>query len=90
MGLEEVSVKLGTSLKLMADAQVRSNIIGASSTNVVDSRRLTVTRMLNGKAMTIDADQSTELLPGDVLNVDEGTSAPGASVKRYLPISHRD
>jgi hypothetical protein len=34
--------------------------------------------MLNGKAMTIDADESTELLPGDVLNVD----APGASAKR--------
>jgi protein involved in polysaccharide export with SLBB domain len=78
MGLEEVSVKLGTSRKLMVDAQERSNIIGASSTSVVDSRRLTVTRMLNGKAMTIDADESTELLPGDVLNVD----APGASAKR--------
>jgi exopolysaccharide production protein ExoF len=78
MGLEEVSVKLGTSRKLMVDGQVRSNIIGASSTNVVDSRRLTVTRVLNGKTMTIDADESTELLPGDVLNVD----APGASAKR--------
>jgi tetrahydromethanopterin S-methyltransferase subunit B len=70
MGLEEVSVKLGTSQRLMADALVRSNILRASSTSVVDSRRLTVTRTVNGKEVTIDADQSTELLPGDVLNVD--------------------
>lgn len=78
MGLKEVSVKLGTSEKLMVDAQAGSNILRTSSTNVVDSRGLTVTRTLNGKATTIDADQSTELLPGDVLNVD----APGPSGKR--------
>jgi exopolysaccharide production protein ExoF len=78
MGLTEVSVKLGTSEKLMMDAQARSNIVRASSTNVVDSRGLTVTRTLNGKTTTIDADQSTELLPGDVLSVD----APGATGKQ--------
>jgi protein involved in polysaccharide export with SLBB domain len=78
MGLKEVSVKLGTSEKLMVDGQARSNVMRASSINVVDSRGLTVTRTLNGKATTIDADQSTELLPGDVLNVD----APGPSGKR--------
>lgn len=80
MGLEEVSVKLGTSQRLMADAQVRSNILRASSTSVVDSRRLTVTRTVNGKEVTIDADQSTELLPGDVLNVDAPAGPAPAGV----------
>ncbi|MNL53017.1 hypothetical protein D3C87_1762330 [compost metagenome] len=40
-----------------------------NSDGAVETRSLAVVRVENGKARTIDAEEHTELLPGDVLRV---------------------
>jgi exopolysaccharide production protein ExoF len=80
LDLEEVSVKLDTSRGLMAEVQFTApNIVSRSSDTIMESRILSVVRMQNGKSVTFDAGEGTELFPGDVLKVEKGTLPSGVA-----------
>jgi exopolysaccharide production protein ExoF len=67
--LDEVDGKFETNQSLLVEAQLMvPNLVG-SSDGAIEERSLTVVRVQNGKAETIEADENTELLPGDVLRV---------------------
>jgi protein involved in polysaccharide export with SLBB domain len=67
--LDDVSVKFDTNQSLLVEAQLTvPNLIG-NSDSLIEARSLTVIRVQNGKTQTIEADEQTELLPGDVLRV---------------------
>jgi exopolysaccharide production protein ExoF len=94
--LEEVAVKLDTSQNLMAEVQFTAPNMVSRSSDFMEARILTVVRMQDGKAVTFDAEETTELLPGDVLKVEKsmvpsgvaGRLRPGASF--LVPTSRHD
>jgi hypothetical protein len=67
--LDEVDSKFETNQSLLVEAQLTVPTLVSNSDGVVDARSLTVVRVQDGKAQTIEADENTELLPGDVLRV---------------------
>jgi exopolysaccharide production protein ExoF len=67
--LDEVDSKFETNQSLLVEAQLTVPTLVGNSDGVVDARSLTVVRVQDGKAQTIEADENTELLPGDVLRV---------------------
>jgi len=67
--LDEVDSKFVTNQSLLVEAQLAVPTLVGNSDGVVDVRSLTVVRVQDGKAQTIEADENTELLPGDVLRV---------------------
>ena len=67
--LDEVDSKFETNQSLLVEAQLTVPTLVGNSDGVVDVRSLTVVRVQDGKAQTIEADENTELLPGDVLRV---------------------
>lgn len=69
LDLDEISVKFDTSQNLLVEAQLTVPALVGNSDGVIEARSLTVVRLQDGKAVTIDADEHTELLPGDVLRV---------------------
>lgn len=78
--LQEVTTKLDTNRSLMAEVQfTRPNSISSSS-DIIEGRSLTIVRMQDGKSTTIDADDSTELYPGDVLKVQRSIIPTGIPV----------
>jgi protein involved in polysaccharide export with SLBB domain len=77
MDLDEINVKFETNRSLLVEAQVIVPTLVGSSGGSVETRSLAVVRMQDGKARTIDAEEHTELLPGDVLRV-QRSILPGA------------
>ena len=69
LDLDDVRVKFETNQNLLVEAQVTVPTLVGNSDGVVEGRSLTVVRVRDGKAQTIDADEQTELLPGDVVRV---------------------
>jgi exopolysaccharide production protein ExoF len=69
MDLDEVSVKFDTNRSLLVEAKVTVPTLIGNSDGPVETRSLTVVRVQDGKSETIDAPESMELLPGDVLRV---------------------
>jgi exopolysaccharide production protein ExoF len=69
MDLDEVSVKFDTNRSLLVEAKVTVPTLIGNSDGPVETRSLTVVRIQDGKSETIDAPESMELLPGDVLRV---------------------
>jgi protein involved in polysaccharide export with SLBB domain len=69
LDLDDVNVKFETNQSLLVEANVVVPTMVGTSDGVVDLRSLTVVRVRDGKAQTIEADEHTELLPGDVLRV---------------------
>ena len=67
--LDEVGGKFETNQSLLMEAQLLVPTLVGNSDGAVDVRSLTVVRVQDGKAQTSEADESTELLPGDVLRV---------------------
>jgi exopolysaccharide production protein ExoF len=52
---------------------------------VVETRSLTVVRVQDGKAQSIEADENTELLPGDVLRVQRSIIPTGLGMQQLGP-----
>ena len=77
MDLDDISVRFETNRSLLVEAKVTVPTLIGNSDGPVETRSLTVVRMENGKALTIDAQEHTELLPGDVLRV-QRSILPGA------------
>ena len=67
--LDEVGIKFETNQSLLVEAQLTVPTLVGNSDGVAEARSLTVVRVQDGKAQTIEADETTELLPGDVLRV---------------------
>jgi exopolysaccharide production protein ExoF len=62
-------VKFDTNRSLLVEAKVTVPTLIGNSDGPVETRSLTVVRIQDGKSETIDAPESMELLPGDVLRV---------------------
>jgi len=69
MDLDEVGSKFETNQSLLIEAQLTVPTLVGNSDGAVEVRSLTVVRVQDGKAQSIEADENTELLPGDVLRV---------------------
>jgi len=69
LDLAEVAVKIDTDRNLMTEARVTVPSLTSSLSDMVEGRNLTIVRVLDGKAVTIDAEETSELYPGDVLKV---------------------
>jgi exopolysaccharide production protein ExoF len=69
MDLDEVGTKFETNQSLLVEAQLTMPTLVGNSDGAVEVRSLTVVRVQDGKAQSIEADEGTELLPGDVLRV---------------------
>lgn len=67
--LDEVGIKFETNQSLLVETQLTVPTLVGNSDGVVEARSLTVVRVQDGKAQSIEADENTELLPGDVLRV---------------------
>ncbi|MGO4172580.1 polysaccharide biosynthesis/export family protein [Bosea sp. TAF32] len=80
MDLDDISVKFETNRSLLVEAQVTIPTLVGNSDATVETRSLTVVRMQDGKAQTIDAQESTELLPGDVLRVQRSILPSGLGI----------
>jgi exopolysaccharide production protein ExoF len=80
--IEQVAMRIDTSQSLLAEIKnVGPSLVG-NLPDLVEARTLTIVRTQDGKAATIEADESTELFPGDVLKVEKNivpTDLPGAS-----------
>ncbi|WP_449254546.1 polysaccharide biosynthesis/export family protein [Bosea sp. (in: a-proteobacteria)] len=69
MDIDDISVRFDTNKSLLVEAKVTVPTLVGVSDGAVETRSLVVVRMQDGKALTIDASEHTELLPGDVLRV---------------------
>lgn len=69
LDIDDIGVKFDTNQSLLVEAQITAPTLVGNSDGVIESRSLTVVRVQDGKSQTIDADENTELLPGDVLRV---------------------
>lgn len=69
LDLDEIGIKFDTNKSLLVEAQLTVPTLIGNSDGIVETRSLTVVRVTDGKSQTIDADENTELLPGDVLRV---------------------
>jgi protein involved in polysaccharide export with SLBB domain len=76
MDIDDVSVRFDTNRSLLVEAKVTVPALVGVSDGAVETKSLVVVRMLDGKTQTIDATESTELLPGDVLRI-QRTILPG-------------
>lgn len=77
MDIDDVSVKFDTNRSLLVEAKVTVPALVGVSDGAVETKSLVVVRMQDGKTQTIDATESTELLPGDVLRI-QRTILPGS------------
>lgn len=69
LDIDDIGIKFETNQSLLVEAQFTAPTLVGNSDAPVETRSLTVVRVQDGKAETIDADETTELLPGDVLRV---------------------
>lgn len=69
MDIDDISVRFDTNRSLLVEAKVTVPTLVGNSDGPVEARALVVVRMQDGKSLTIEADENTELLPGDVLRI---------------------
>jgi len=69
LDIDDIGIKFETNQSLLVEAQLTVPTLVGNSDGIVETRSLQVVRVQDGKAKTIDADEHTELLPGDVLRV---------------------
>jgi polysaccharide biosynthesis/export protein ExoF len=88
MDLDEVGIKFETNQSLLVESQLTVPTLVGNSDGVVEARSLVVVRVLDGKAQSIEADENTELLPGDVLRVQRSIiPTTGLGMERLGPRS---
>jgi len=69
--LEQVAMKIDTNQNLLVEIRsVGPSLVGYSP-DLIEGRVLTIVRVQDGKTSTIEADENTELYPGDVLKVEK-------------------
>jgi exopolysaccharide production protein ExoF len=83
--LDEVGGKFETNQSLLMEAQLIMPTLVGNSDGVVETRSLTVVRVQDGKAQSIEADENTELLPGDVLRVQRSIIPTGLGMQQLGP-----
>jgi protein involved in polysaccharide export with SLBB domain len=69
--LEQVAMRIDTSQNLLGEIRSVGPILVGNSSNLIEGRILTIVRMQDEKIITIEADETTELVPGDVLKVEK-------------------
>lgn len=83
--LDEIGIKFETNQSLLIEAQLTVPTLVGNSDGVVDARSLVVVRVQDGKARSIEADETTELLPGDVLRVQRSIIPAALGTQQYVP-----
>lgn len=69
MDLDDITVKFETNRNLLVEAKVTVPALVGVSDGAVETRSLVVVRMHDGQTQTIEATETTELQPGDVLRI---------------------
>jgi exopolysaccharide production protein ExoF len=69
--LEQVAMKIDTSQNLLREVRSVGPSLVSTSSDMVEGRSLTIVRVQDGKTAIIEADENTELYPGDVLKVEK-------------------
>jgi protein involved in polysaccharide export with SLBB domain len=82
--LEEVSIKLETNKSLMIDVKFTTPLLVSTSEETGESRSVTIVRVVDGKTVSIPAEENQELRPGDVLKVQRTMPLP-AGIDRLRP-----
>jgi len=72
--LADIDIKWSTSKNLLVEAQITAPTLIGVSDSLIETRKLTLVRVVNGKEQTIEANEHTVLLPGDVLKVQRNIS----------------
>jgi polysaccharide biosynthesis/export protein ExoF len=72
--LDGIAIRIDTNQKLLVEARLATPDLVADSEGLADTRNLTIIRVEKGKTQSIEANENTELLPGDVLKVRQATS----------------
>lgn len=80
--IDDIGIKFETNRSLMLEAQFTTPTLVSSFDGAVEARGLTVVRVQDGKTQTIDADENTELLPGDVLRVQRTVLPSGLDARK--------
>lgn len=83
LDLEDIAVKLETNQDLMVEARLSTPSLVSNSDDLIETRSLTVVRVENGKTITLDADENTELFPGDVLKVQRSPILSGVGIGKF-------
>lgn len=83
--LDEVGTRFETNQSLLVEAQLMVPTLVGNSDGVVEARSLTVVRVQDGKALSIEADESTVLLPGDVLRVQRSVIPTALDMQQLRP-----
>jgi exopolysaccharide production protein ExoF len=96
LDLDEVSVKLDTNQQLMQEAQSSASTLVSNLSDIVVAHSFSIIRTDDGRGTTIDAEENTELLPGDVLKVEKSAIASdiadraGPNTRRFIPAHVRN
>ncbi len=77
--LEDVAMKVETSQGLMQEVQFVRPSLTSGFSETVEGRSITIGRVEDGKSVTIEAEENTELYPGDVVKVEKGVIPMGVA-----------
>jgi polysaccharide biosynthesis/export protein ExoF len=83
--LDDVGIKFETSQSLLVEARLTMSTLVSSSDDVVETRSLKIVRVQDGKAESIEAEEHTELLPGDVLRVQRSVIPTSLGLHQPIP-----
>ena len=64
-------MKIDTSQNLLAEIRNVGPTLVGNSSDLIEGRSFTIVRVQDGKTSTIEADENTEVFPGDVLKVEK-------------------
>lgn len=84
MDMDDIGVKYDTNRHLLFEAKFTVPTLVGNSDGAIETRSLAVVRVLDGAARTIDADEHTELLPGDVLRVQRSILPSSLNVRSFF------
>jgi protein involved in polysaccharide export with SLBB domain len=83
MDLDDVGVKYETNRHLLFEAKVTVPTLVGNTDGAIETRSLTVVRVQDGKARTFDAEEHTEILPGDVIRVQRSILPSALNVRAF-------
>jgi len=84
--LDEVANKFDTNRNLLVETQLTApSLVNTVDDETVGTRSLSVVRVRDGQAVTIDAPEHMELLPGDVLKVQRSAIPATLDGLRRIP-----
>jgi polysaccharide biosynthesis/export protein ExoF len=77
--IEEVAMRVDTSQGLMQEVQFVGPRLTSGVSEAIEGRSLTIGRVQDGKSITIEAEENTELWPGDVIKVEKSVVPIGTA-----------